>query len=396
MFSIPFRWVTKGTLRRIGAISTLSAIVSGFAQQAVTSNITRESSLFSLFNTTVFCKSIETPEYLIMYYLRSSRARFRHYATVIEEDGSRAMNANDFICAVLACKDRGLLANSEVAGNDIDTLFKMIDSDGNGTISVSEFSFLMTMLGTTKEDFKFGFFMFNEQGHADYTLSFNEFNKMMQTFGDEHFKLKKSNIIVKRMFGSNADQLCSFEKFENELNELKTKVMKVEFNQYDPDNTGVISPGNFGKLMANNSLGIHLPFYIVDNIRKMNNVGDTSSSSETVGIPFSAWKSFSTVIEKSEALCEAVHIYTCSGAVLRKADFNRAVTAVGLPMMSEQEVHLIFSLFDRNGDGNLEYDEFFSIVKNKSSYNIRSQINKREKSHLYPRFVKCGGQALFS
>lgn len=97
-------------------------------------------------------------------------------------------------------------------------------------------------------------------------------------------------------------------------------------------------------------------------------------------------------MSRADDISEAVELYTASGAPLLKRDFTHAITSAGLKPLQPAEVDLLFALFDRNGDGSLEYDEFFSIMKSKISFHTREK--PREKVNVFQRFLDCGAEAV--
>ena len=97
-------------------------------------------------------------------------------------------------------------------------------------------------------------------------------------------------------------------------------------------------------------------------------------------------------MKNADLIGEAIQLYTSANLPLRKEDLNRAVRAVGLPSMSEAEVDLIFALFDKDGDGTLEYEEFISVMSTKGNFHVRPRLRDRES--LYSRVFTCTLEAL--
>lgn len=169
------------------------------------------------------------------------------------------------------------------------------------------------------------------------------------------------------------------------MKDIQMEITKAEFRQFDPKRQGSITSEHFGKLISASMLGSHLPFFIVDNIRKMKQNATT--------VPFATWASFSSIMKNANAIGEAIQLYTSADLPLRKEDLNRAVGAVGLGQLSEAEVDLVFALFDRNGDGTLEYEEFIQVMSNKGSFHVRPR-DRGERQSLYGRAFTCTLEAL--
>lgn len=47
------------------------------------------------------------------------------------------------------------------------------------------------------------------------------------------------------------------------------------------------------------------------------------------------------------------------------ADFSRAVKACTGQMLNQHLIHVVFQLFDRDGDGKLSQQEFLSVMKDR-------------------------------
>ena len=351
-----------------------------------------------------FCKPIDTPEYLIPFHLRSIRARFNHYASIRKKGGVRYMTAEDFVCALLASSDTKL--KSPHAAADIKKLFQAVDTNHDGKLSLAEFSFLITLLATKPNDLKLAFTMFGESPAAAppkrrggstsaaaieaSSVSVEEFAKVVSTLSGGEATANASNGLVQKLFGVKGQKRCTAEEVNKLIDELRMEVWKAEFRQYDSRNIGAIQAEEFGELVAAHLIGVHLPFYIVENLRKMR----ANSSSESL-VPFSMFVSFSRMLQSADEVGKAIEVYTSSGKALRRDDFNRAVVAVGLPKLADLELDLIFNLFDRDGDGTLEYDEFLSIMKNRINFHVKSSIENKERENFFKQFAKCSAEALF-
>ncbi|ORC85144.1 Ca2+ binding protein, contains EF-hand motif (ISS) [Trypanosoma theileri] len=333
------------------------------------------------------CRPLDTPDYLIPYYLRDVKTRFKHYATHRKcKGGPKYMTVDDFVRAVLASKNNEPLHPSVVEG--LEQLFRELDADGNTYISFSEFSFLMLLLTAKLDDVRMLFTIVDKDRLG--AINLQEFAGVLRGLGcdpaeSEILTRGYKNGIVKRLFGENGEGRCTYKEIEETIENLNEEVWKAEFRQFDTDRNDKITAEQFGKLIANQMIGSHVPFYIVENIRKMRGSGDTMT--------LELWISFHRVMQHADAITESVELFTSSGLPLRKNDFNRAIKAAGLPPMENVELDLIMALFDRNGDGVLQFDELLSVMQQKLTYHY-SNCNVREKKSLPIRLIECVGEAL--
>ncbi|KEG13339.1 Ca2+ binding protein, contains EF-hand motif (ISS) [Trypanosoma grayi] len=340
----------------------------------------------ALGSTVVFCRPLDTPEYLIPYYLRDVTTRFKHYATHYKRKGGpKYMTLEDFVHALLASKNNEPLDPYVMEG--MRQLFTELDADGNAYLSLSEFSFLMLLLTAKADDIRTLFSILDKDRVG--SLSLHEFAGVLQGLGcspseAESMTRGSRNGIVRRLFGEDGERHCSYDEVLETIDAINEEVWKAEFRQFDTDRNGHITAEQFGKLIANQMIGSHVPFYIVENIRKMRGSGETMT--------LELWISFHRVMRHADAIGEAVEVFTSSGLLLRKKDFNRAVKAAGVPPFTEVELDLIMALFDRNGDGVLQFDEFISVMQQKLTYHYDGRSRKRDKKNFPTRFVECVGE----
>lgn len=335
-----------------------------------------------------FCRHFDTPDYLIPYYLRDTATRFRHYATFRRRKGGpKYMTVEDFVRALLASRGNEPLEPSALEG--ITQIFRELDADGNMYLSLTEFSFLMVLLTAKMDDIRALFSMLDRDRVG--SLSLDEFAAVLRGLGcsaseAKAFTREQKNGIVKRLFGDDGQRRCSYNEIAETINALNEEVWKTEFRQVDTERCGRITAEQFGRLIANQVIGSHVPFHMVDNIRKLRGSGNT--------ITLDLWIGFHRVMQHADAITEAVELFGSSGLPLLKRDFNRAVKAAGLLPFPEVELDIIMALFDRNGDGVLEFDELVSVMRQKLNYHYSSRVDPREKKSLPVRFVECVGEVL--
>ena len=332
------------------------------------------------------CRPLDTPDYLMPYYLRDARSRFIHYAS-IKKKGNRFMTAEDFVCALLGSKDNKL--SDPAAAEDLQALFNATDSDGDGKLSFSEFSFLMVLLTTKQSDFELSFAMLDSERRG--SLSAAQFIACIRALSSDDMpasllskSLAKGGGIMAKLFGSNFGKRCTLEELGQLTEQLRLEVWKAEFRQHDPGNKGAIPVEKFAELISSQMLGSHLPIHLVQNMRRLR------SSDEVVGFP--SWVKLHKLMLAGDELAEAVELFTAGGQPLLKSDFANAVRAIRLPPLTPSELDLIYALFDKDGDGALQFDEFYGIMMSKINFHVKEK--KREKEDLFTRLVKCTGEAL--
>ncbi|KAJ9473712.1 hypothetical protein DIPPA_17095 [Diplonema papillatum] len=333
----------------------------------------------------VWAKPRDTPDYLMPFYLTTLRRRFNHYATE-DKNGKRHMSTEDFIRSVLCATDVRQEFPVQVA-RDLDSLFRLVDSNSDGLLSFAEYSMFMLFLTNGRKRFELAFKMFdrNESGTVD-VEEFTDIVKALNNDPTVRFCFKGG--ITQNFFGETYDNKLTLEEFWSFVITLRGAVWRAEFNQYDPTLSGKILPEEFGKLITASMLGSHLPYYIVDNMRKIR-AGRVKTE-----VDYETWDSFNRLMLNSREVGRAIQTYTAAGVPLGKEDFVRAVE-VSVPDTFQEDslkknVDLIYAIFDRDGDGHLEYDEFLSVARCKYNFNSRNKSDEGQQSlPVFKLFSQC-------
>lgn len=345
------------------------------------------------------CRSLDTPPYLIPYYLRDVRSRFNHYASVKKRRGGPSyMNVEDFVLALLASPDKTLKHPS--VANDLETLFNSFDTNGDGYISFPEFSFLLALLASRQEDVRALFSVVDEENLSSITLE--QFANVLRGLTNDEtaaralLRRKRSGILVKLFGDEEHPRRCSYEELSAVITQVRTEVWKAEFHLHSPGATNTISAEVFSELLAKHMLGVHLPYYIVENIRKLRREAEEGASGANahgnrLDISLDDWVQFHRLMLNDERLVEAVELYCASGLPLTRQSFKRVLCAAGTPL-PDVTVDVVFCVFDKDGDGTIAVDEFMQLMSNKSRYHYRSE--PRVKKSLPARFYECTAAAM--
>jgi Ca2+-binding EF-hand superfamily protein len=337
-----------------------------------------------------YAKPRDTPQYLLPYYLKTTRSRFNHFASEKEEgeDGrpEKYMNAEDFLRSLLVTKKTDDQVSAAVV-RDLDRLFRAVDANGDGKLSYGEYSMLMVFLTRSTADFRLAFHMFDEDETG--TIGVDEFKNLVKALRiDPNVELDFEGGLTTMFFGSSYKKRVSQVELLKFVSDLKLEILKAEFRQFDPEGEGFVTPKKFCKLITNSMLGSHVPFYIVSNLRQLG--GDDNK------VGFEQWVKFSHVMDMCDDLAVAMQVYCGGGQTLRKEDFHRAVKAVSKSTdVSPQTVDLIYALFDKDGDGSLEYEEFISVVRSKVKYNHFHKDKKRKGRSPPQQFIHCLNTVIF-
>ncbi|CCW72109.1 unnamed protein product [Phytomonas sp. Hart1] len=334
-------------------------------------------------NAVVWCRSYETPIYLIPYYLRDVHTRFHHYASVRKrKDGPLYMTADDFVMALLGAS--GKEESKKLSASGLHDLFTSIDSDCDGCIGFHEFRFIFSLLTSRPQDMRQLFRIVDKEGQG--SLSSDQFANVLRGLTKDEAVVRsvlsptsRRGGLVRKLFGENAKpRRCSFQEINNIAHAIRVEVWKAEFQQFDVNHRGFITAEEFATLLVRHVLGSHLPLYLVESIRKQ--------KGGTTNVSLDAWLGIHEVLQADENLGETLELHCASGLPVTRAAFSRILRVADTPL-SEDVLNLVFYIFDKNNDGAIEMDEFLYIMKQKIGYHYRT--TPRHVKGLAERFVQC-------
>ncbi|AIN95699.1 mitochondrial calcium uptake 1, putative [Leishmania panamensis] len=339
--------------------------------------------------TVVLCRSYDTPPYLIPYYLRDVRSRFLHYASVRKRKGGPMyMTVEDFVLALLASPEK-VLPNPAIV-QDLQRLFESMDANGDGYISFPEFRFLMSLLTSNPRDVETLFRIVDTDKSG--TLSLEEFANVLRGATKDEAVVRsllkpstRRNGVVRALFGDEAaPRKCSLSELEAVIRSVRTEVWKAEFRQYDVEQHDCITAEEFAALIARQVLGSHLPYYLVENIRCLHGSGDV--------VTLNMWLGLNEAMLYADQLAAHVEMFLSSGMPVTKRDFHRLMSMTEVSALPNTTVDIIFALFDKNGDGSMEIDEFLFIMRKKVRYHY--SVPPRMRKSLPRRFLECSSELL--
>lgn len=334
-------------------------------------------------SSVALCRPIDTPAYLIPYYLRDVRARFQHYATVRRREGGPLyMTVEDFVLAVLASPDKKLAHPSIVDG--LKDLFSAFDCNADGYMSFNEFRFLMSLIMSHPDDVALLFRVADDSGDNAITLA--QFGDVLRglTRDEEVVQslLKSSGRrygFILKLFGDDENpRRCTVEEVNEVVHTLRSQIWMAEFRQFDTDGSNRITAEEFSELLAKQFLGSHRPFHIVRNIRRLRGTGDTVSLED--------WLHFHQLMLHASRFESAVGVCHAAGVSLSRKDFHRALQVCGIPI-PHNTADIVFSVFDVDSNDTMDPDEFLYIMKQKMNFQYRTE--PREKRSFPAQLRRC-------
>ncbi|KAJ0400594.1 hypothetical protein P43SY_009512 [Pythium insidiosum] len=115
------------------------------------------------------------------------------------------------------------------------TFFDMVDADGDGLISYTEYMFFNTLLAIPQRQFELAFKMFDADGNG--RLDHREFKRIMDLMrlrtpaGRQDRSIKEDDApVFKHLFGELATETLSYEDFCAFRSDLKKEIMRIQIS----------------------------------------------------------------------------------------------------------------------------------------------------------------------
>jgi len=296
----------------------------------------------------------------------------------IDINGEKLMSADAFVRSLISSKadvpswvafprrDGKLLVDKRLSDESLKLMFSYADANSDGMISFDEYSLFLTLLNSTKKQLKLAFQMFDLDGSGEIDL--NEFKQVIEANKKDpnaSFSIEDSGL-TRKLFGHDGKGKVSFAQFNQFIESFKDQLLLYEFLQHDVEGRNEISVESFNELITSS---IHFNSINIPEFKKQLNLLKTRGFFKPSGrVDFETFKTFHLMSEKIGDLKVAMQLYTASGKSLKKKDFTIILNRVANIEVAPKIVDLVFALFDKDGDGNLAYEEFVDVLEQRSAH----------------------------
>ncbi|XP_973328.1 calcium uptake protein 1 homolog, mitochondrial isoform X1 [Tribolium castaneum] len=252
---------------------------------------------------------------------------------------------------------------------DEDSIFYKLGSAG--LITFSDYIFLLTVLSTSRRHFEIAFRMFDLNGDGD--VDCEEFEKVatlirqQTSIGSRHrdhantgntFKGVNSALTT-YFFGPNLKGKLTIEKFLDFQEKLQKEILSLEFLRKNPDENGNISEADFTELLL-----AYAGYPQKKKSRMLKRVKKTFRD-HGQGISKQDYLNFFHFLNNINDVDTALTFYHIAGASIDQATLKHVAKTVAHVDLSDHVIHVVFTIFDENLDGQLSNKEFIAVMKNR-------------------------------
>jgi Ca2+-binding EF-hand superfamily protein len=302
--------------------------------------------------------------------------RFLSFASV-EYEGNIYMTPQDFLESVAEEMPRPRTSRRHLRQNEVEKFLKNTPSRGKGSnslfrslfdkgiISYTEYLFLLCVLTKPKSGFQIAFNMFDTDG--DQRVDKKEFlvlDHLMASGSSQGASVKEeesaenplcSTTLTTHFFGFNGKDVLKYEDFHRFMDNIQTEVLELEFNEFS-HGMPTITEEEFARVLLRYTvLTKQRHEEYLERLRKR--------IPHVQGITFKDFKDFIQFLNNLDDFNLAMRIYTYTNHPISEVDFQRAVKACIGQNLNSHLIHVVFQLFDEDGDGRLSHQEFISVMK---------------------------------
>ncbi|KAF7271359.1 hypothetical protein GWI33_015716 [Rhynchophorus ferrugineus] len=250
---------------------------------------------------------------------------------------------------------------------DEDSIFYKLGS--SGLITFSDYIFLLTVLSTSRRHFEIAFRMFDLNGDGD--VDCEEFEKVatlirqQTSIGSRHrdhantgntFKGVNSALTT-YFFGPSLKQKLTIEKFLDFQEKLQKEILSLEFQRKHPDDNGKITEADFTELL--------LAYAGYPQKKKGRMLKRVKKTDRSQGISKQDYLNFFHFLNNINDVDTALTFYHIAGASIDQATLKHVAKTVAHVDLSDHVIHVVFTIFDDNQDGQLSNKEFIAVMKNR-------------------------------
>ncbi|XP_049782610.1 calcium uptake protein 3, mitochondrial isoform X1 [Schistocerca cancellata] len=183
--------------------------------------------------------------------------------------------------------------------------------------------------------------------------------------------------LIIHFFGKKGKDELRYEGFKKFMENLQKEVLELEFHEFSKGHD-TITEVDFAKILLRYTY-LDTDEYDMYLDRLLTRI------KEEKGITFEEFHAFCQFLNNLEDFTIAMRMYTLADHPISKDEFHRAVKICTGTNLSRHLVHIVFQIFDEDGDGQLSYREFIAIMKDRLHRGFKSYA----KNEGWEAFKNC-------
>jgi len=321
--------------------------------------------------------------------LTTANEMFKHYASV-QRDGEFLMTPGDFLRFItpyhnvheLNISEDGSVGNSNSNSlkENLWNIFKSIDQNGDGLLSYPEFIFFTTLLAIPPKYFRIAFRLFDEDGNGRVDkFEFRNIMNMVQcanplSKNSSAPVVLQSEISYPVFFGADGKRELEFEEFQGFILNLRDAVLRLQFNMISNGKDSISA-----KEYALNVISYTNPEHQRDYAARVSSLRESE-----IRISYEEFQAFNVMLEHLDDVDFTLRSFVALDQPFTKAQLQQATSAASDVRLSLNVLDVLFYVFDKNGDGLLDYAEFVEALQGKQSFGF---VKPRE--NYFTRMANC-------
>lgn len=259
------------------------------------------------------------------------------------------------------------------------------DPNGDGLISFPEYVFFTSLLSIPPKYFRIAFEIMDKDNNNQ--VDSEEFKKVMKVIQSHNPILQaarvpadtlESGTLLPGWFGKDGKKTLSCKEFEGFLTDLHNSIREIYFDTLDSNGDGFINGREFAMSLTNFASNKDLPRF-AKRIAKL--------SEEDLGVrvnlkDFIDWKH---IFDHIDEIDSAITLFVAGvGEEFSPQQLKRAAKSVTNVVLDDEQLKVLLSVFDEDGNGTLSRTEFADVFKKASSFGLA-----KPRDFGLVRFVSC-------
>lgn len=179
-------------------------------------------------------------------------------------------------------------------------------------------------------------------------------------------------------FGKDGKKKLGHEEFATFLHRLRQAVLHMQFDilTRSPDHAvNTIAATDFASSLISYANLRSGPGYL-DRLEKL--------KANKYKISFKEYQDFNSVLDHLDEIDFAINSFLTTGDPFKPHHLKRAAKAVANVSLTDEIIDIVFFLFDKDGDGRLDYEEFVGVMQGRKDLGLT-----KPRDLGLARFVSC-------